>query len=92
MLNFVHYKCSTGIPVAPVFMAPSVTPAEDHNPAIRLVKYDRPTGKTVRITRPCNLHPLTPHFYIVELGFTRGRFFLFVLQNIDLGDSLVPPQ
>ena len=34
----------TGVPVVPVFMAPSVTPAEDHNPAIRLVKYDGSTG------------------------------------------------
>ena len=25
---------------------------------------------TIRITYPCVLYPLTPHFYIVKLGFT----------------------
>lgn len=43
----------TGIPMIPVFMAPSVTPwryknpkktGAAHNPGIRLVKYDRATG------------------------------------------------
>ena len=24
----------------------------------------------IRITCPCNKYPLTPHFYIVKLGFT----------------------
>ena len=44
-------------------------------------------------TRPCNVHPLTPHFYIVKLGFTGVYiFFLFLLQNIDCGYSLEPPQ
>ena len=29
---------------------------------------------------PCNEHPLTPHFYIVKLGFTGVyTFFLFLL-------------
>ena len=27
-------------------------------------------------TSPCNEHPLTPHFYIVKLGFTGVCFFL----------------
>ena len=37
-------------------------------------------------------HPLTPHFYIVKLGFTGVNiFFLFLLQNIDCGYSLEPP-
>ena len=27
-------------------------------------------------TCPCNEHPLTPHFYIVKLGFTGVYFFL----------------
>ena len=43
-------------------------------------------------TSPCNEHPLTPHFYIVKLGFTGVYiFFLFLLQNIDCGYSLEPP-
>ena len=43
-------------------------------------------------TSPCNVYPLTPHFYIVKVGFT-GVFiiFLFLLQNIDCGYSLEPP-
>ena len=46
------------------------------------------SGKQVRVT---NVHPLTPHFVIVKLGFTGVYiFFLFLLQNIDCGYSLVP--
>ena len=26
-------------------------------------------------TSPCNVHPLTPHFYIVKLGFTGVTLF-----------------
>ena len=37
------------------------------------------------------LYPLTPHFYIVQLGF-KGVYFLFLLQNIDCGYSLETPQ
>ena len=39
-------------------------------------------ASVVRITKtsPCNDHPLTPHFYIVKLGFTGVFiFFLFLL-------------
>ena len=38
-------------------------------------------GKSdIRITCPCNEHPLTPHFYVVKLGFTGVYiFFLFLL-------------
>ena len=47
----------------------------------------------IRITSPCNKHPLIPHFYIEKLGFTRVYiFFLFLLQNIDCGYSLEPPR
>ena len=43
-------------------------------------------------TIPCNEDPLTPHFYIVKLGFTGVYIvFLFLLQNIDCGYSLEPP-
>ena len=46
----------------------------------------------IRITCPCNEHPLTPHFYIEKVGFTRVyTFFLYLLQNIDCGYSLEPP-
>ena len=46
----------------------------------------------IMITCPCNVHPLTSHFYIQKLGFT-GVFiiFLFLLLNIDCGYSLEPP-
>ena len=44
-------------------------------------------------TSPCNEHPLTSHFYKVKLGFQGVYFFfLFLLQNIDCGYSLEPPQ
>ena len=36
----------------------------------------------IRITGPCDLSTLTPHFYIVKLGFTRVCFFLiFALKH-----------
>ena len=31
--------------------------------------------KLIRITCPCNEHPLTPHFYIEKVGFTRVYIF-----------------
>ena len=44
---------------------------------------------TIMQTSPCNEYPLTPHFYIVKLGFTGVYiFFLFLLYNIDRGYSL----
>ena len=47
----------------------------------------------ISITSPCNEHPLTPHFYIEKVGFTRVYiFFLILLQNIDCGYSLEPPR
>ena len=42
------------------------------------------SGQTIMPTSPCDVYPLTPHFYIVKLGFTWVYFFsLFLLQNID---------
>ena len=35
------------------------------------------TNDPIRITCPCNEDPLTPHFYIVKLGFT-GVYFIFL--------------
>ena len=47
----------------------------------------------IRITCPCNVYPLIPHFYIVKLGYAGVYlFFLFLLQNIDCGYSLEPPR
>ena len=44
---------------------------------------------TIMQTSPCNEYPLTPHFYIVKLGFTGVYiFFLLLLYNIDRGYSL----
>ena len=48
---------------------------------------------SIRITCPCDLYPLTPHFYIVKLGVTRVYIiFLILLKNIYCGYSLEPPQ
>ena len=47
---------------------------------------------TIMKTSSSNVYPLTPHFYIVKLGFTGVYIiFLFLLQNIDRGYSLEPP-
>ena len=49
--------------------------------------------KVIRKTCPCNVYPFEPHFYIVKLGFAGVYlFFLFLLQKIDCGFSLEPPQ
>ena len=50
------------------------------------------TSLIIMKTCPCNEHPLTPLFYIGNLGFT-GVFIisLFLLKNIDCGYSLEPP-
>ena len=45
---------------------------------------------SIMITRPCNVYPLTPHFYIVKLGFT-GVYIIFAL-NIDCGCQLESPR
>ena len=43
----------------------------------------------IMLTCTCNVHPLTPHLYIVKLGFTGVYIvFLFLLLNIDCGYSL----
>ena len=34
-------------------------------------------NKIIRKTSPCNEHPLTPHFYIVKLGFTGVYIFSY---------------
>ena len=48
---------------------------------------------SIRITCLCNVDPLTPHFYIVKVGFTGvSIIFLFLLLNIYCGYSLEPPQ
>ena len=45
------------------------------------------------LTCPCNVHPLTPHYYIVKLGFTGVYIiFIFLLLNIDCGYSFESPQ
>ena len=35
------------------------------------------SASDIRITCPCDLYPLTPHFYIVKLGFT-GVYIMFL--------------
>ena len=47
--------------------------------------------RSIKIICPCVYYPLTPHFYIVKLGFTGVYIIsLFLLQNIDCGYSLEP--
>ena len=49
--------------------------------------------ETVTKTYLYKFDPLTPHFYIVKLGFTGYTlFFLFLLKSIDCGYSLEPPR
>ena len=47
----------------------------------------------IMITNLCNVDPLIPHFYIVQLGFTGVCIiFSFLLKNIDCEYSFEPPQ
>lgn len=51
---FKVLKNNAGVPTSPVFLAPSIAPLRFgpmHNPGIRLVKYDRATGKHLDITQ-----------------------------------------
>ena len=55
-------------------------------------KYMHNFAVNIEKKSPCNEDPLTPHFYIVKLGFTGVYInFLFLLLNIDCGYSLEPP-
>ena len=51
------------------------------------------TAQFIRKTCLCDIHPLTPHFYIAKLGFT-GIYIIFLVygQNINSGYTLEPPQ
>ena len=40
-------------------------------------QYFTPGNDSITKTSPCNEHPLTPHFYIVKLGFT-GVYIIFL--------------
>ena len=54
---------------------------------------DRVNPTLITKTCPCKVYPLKPHFYIEILGYAGVYlFFLFLLQNIDCGYSLEPPQ
>ena len=37
-------------------------------------------GEHIMLTCPCNVDPLTPHFYIVKLGFT-WIYIIFALKH-----------
>ena len=51
-----------------------------------------PPSVVIKITCPCNIYPLIPHFYIAKLGYEVVFIFsLFLLQNIDCGYLLKPP-
>ena len=43
------------------------------------------------ITCPCNVYPLTPHFYIVKLGFTGVYKFLAHLSQRLIGELIGYP-
>ena len=48
----------------------------------------------IKKTCLCYFDPVKPHLYIEKTGVYRGihYFFLFLLQSIDFGYSLEPPQ
>ena len=39
------------------------------------------TDRNIMQTCPCIVHPLSPHFYIVELGFT-GVYIIFLISAL----------
>ena len=48
-----------------------------------------PRKLVIRITFPCNIYPLKPHFYIAKLAYA-GVYIFFLL--LDCGYSLEPPR
>ena len=42
-----------------------------HRFTLQIVGDNVPSKVFISITRPCDLHPLAPHFNIAKLGFTR---------------------
>ena len=48
-----------------------------HNELSHLDLQCLPSSLCIMQTNPCNVHPLTPHFYIVKLGFT-GVYIIFL--------------
>ena len=48
-----------------------------HHDGFTLEYYLQEMQEHIKITRPCHLHPLTPHFYIVKRGFT-GVYIIFL--------------
>ena len=63
------------------FIIPTVSLAAEKQfrvmmlPLVLLTENDCSIGITK--TSPCNEHPLTPHFYIVKLGFTGVYIFVY---------------
>ena len=51
----------------------------------------RPTELYIRITSPCNEHPLTSHFYIEKVGFTLVYIFLAHLSRRLIGELIGYP-
>ena len=44
----------------------------------------------IMLTCPCNVYPITPHFYIVKLGFT-GVYIIFLLsKNMNIVKKIQP--
>ena len=51
------------------------------------------TVRNITKTFPCNVYPIEPYFYIVKMGYAGVYlFFVFLLQNLDCGYMLEPPQ
>ena len=62
--------------------APSVNADQPGHPSLLIKDFAVHVISNIDITKtsPCNEHPLTPHFYIVKLGFTGVCIiFLFLL-------------
>ena len=45
--------------------------------AFAKLRFSHNEAQIIMLICPCNVHPLTPHFYIVKLGFTKV-FILFL--------------
>ena len=68
-------------------------PIEGKFPDINSIMLQFLTGTCITKTRPKNIDPLEPHFYIVKLDFT-GVYIIFLIsaQNIDCEYPLEPPR
>ena len=69
-------NCHIPIPSTDSLRFDAILSCDDCSPMF-VIAFSMEGGLFITKTSPCNEHPLTPHFYIVKLGFTRVYIFSY---------------